>query len=86
VLGEFHIRKVPSRRTGGAYSLFEVATPPGSGPPHVQHREAEAFYVLEGEFEFLNGEEVPRARTLSSTCRRAPCTPTRTPEKASTGC
>jgi uncharacterized cupin superfamily protein len=27
---------------------------PGSGqPPHVQHRENEAFYVLEGDFEFL---------------------------------
>jgi quercetin dioxygenase-like cupin family protein len=54
VLGEFVTRKVPSRRTGGAYSLFEAATPPGAGPPpHVHHREDEAFYVLEGEYEFL---------------------------------
>jgi mannose-6-phosphate isomerase-like protein (cupin superfamily) len=54
LLGELLTRKVPSRRTGGAYSLFEVITHPGAGPPpHVQHREDEAIYVLEGEYEFL---------------------------------
>ncbi len=48
------IRKVGSKQTGGAYSLFEVAVRSGSGSqPHVQHREDECFYVLEGEFEFL---------------------------------
>jgi mannose-6-phosphate isomerase-like protein (cupin superfamily) len=47
--------KITGYRTGGAYSLFEVVTQPGSGPPpHVQHREDESFYVLEGEFEFLD--------------------------------
>jgi mannose-6-phosphate isomerase-like protein (cupin superfamily) len=46
--------KIASCKTAGAYSLFEVETPPGSGvPPHVQHREDEAFFVLEGEYEFL---------------------------------
>jgi quercetin dioxygenase-like cupin family protein len=54
VLGEAVTYKVSSRRTGGAYAMFEVATPPGAGPPpHVQHREDESFYVLEGEYEFL---------------------------------
>ena len=54
VLGELLTRMVPSQRTGGAYSLFEVVTQPGAGPPpHVQHREDEALYVLEGEYEFL---------------------------------
>ncbi len=48
-----------AERTGGAYSLFEAVSPPGGGPPpHVQHREDECFYVLEGEFEFLVGNEV----------------------------
>lgn len=61
VLGELLTYKVPSRRTGGAYSLFEVTTQPGAGPPpHVQHREDECFYVLDGEFEFLSGEETLR--------------------------
>ena len=54
VLGELVTYKVPSQRTGGAYALFEVATQPGAGlPPHVQHREDESFYVLQGEFEFV---------------------------------
>src|ERR671917_1168153 len=54
VLGELVTYKIISYQTGGAYSLFEVTTQPGSGPPpHVQHREDEALYVLEGEYEFL---------------------------------
>ncbi len=61
VLGELVTYKVPSQQTSGAYSLFEVTTQPGAGPPpHVQHREDESFYVLEGEYEFLSGEEILR--------------------------
>ena len=55
VLGELVTYKTTSEQTGGAYSLFEVTTQPGSGAlPHVQHREDESFYVLEGEYEFLD--------------------------------
>jgi mannose-6-phosphate isomerase-like protein (cupin superfamily) len=47
--------KVSSDQTGGAYSLFEVEVGPGGGEgPHIQHREDECFYVLEGRFEFLH--------------------------------
>ena len=54
VLGELVTYKVTSDQTSGAYSLFEVVSQPGGGPsPHVQHREDESFYVLEGEYEFL---------------------------------
>lgn len=54
VLDERLTYKVPSHQTGGAYALFEATTNPGAGPPpHVHHREDEAFYVLEGEYEFL---------------------------------
>jgi quercetin dioxygenase-like cupin family protein len=54
VMGELLTHKTPSHTTGGAYALFEVATPPGAGPPpHIHHREDESFYVLEGEYEFL---------------------------------
>ncbi len=57
VLGEVVTYKITSERTGGAYSLFEVVSEPGNGPPpHVQHREDEAFYVLEGEYEFLDDD------------------------------
>ena len=62
VLGELVRYKTTSEQTGGAYSLFEVATHPGAGPPpHVQHREDESFYVLRGEFEF-----VVEGRTISA--------------------
>jgi quercetin dioxygenase-like cupin family protein len=58
VLGELVTYKITSYQTGGAYSLFEVTAQPGAGPPpHVHHREDESFYVLEGEYEFLSGEE-----------------------------
>jgi quercetin dioxygenase-like cupin family protein len=61
VFGEHLIHKIPSQQTGGAYALFEVTTQPGGGPPpHVQHREDETFYVLEGQFELLSGEETQR--------------------------
>lgn len=46
--------KVSSEQTGGAYSLLEAAVSPGGGEgPHVQHREDECFYVLEGRFGFV---------------------------------
>lgn len=52
VMGEFLTRKIPGRRTGGAYSLFEVASPQGAGlSPHVNHR----------EYEFLIDEHPLRA-------------------------
>jgi quercetin dioxygenase-like cupin family protein len=43
--------------TQNAYSLVEVTTAPGAGtPPHVQKADDEAFYVLEGRYEFLHGD------------------------------
>ena len=55
IFGELVMCKITSHQTGGAYSLFEVVTQPGSGPPpHIHHREDEAFYVLEGQYEFLD--------------------------------
>jgi mannose-6-phosphate isomerase-like protein (cupin superfamily) len=43
--------------TGGTFCTYEVIVPPGGGPPpHVQEREDEAFYILEGEFEILVGD------------------------------
>jgi mannose-6-phosphate isomerase-like protein (cupin superfamily) len=66
VFGEMVTYKVTSYQTGGAYSLFEVETPPGGGPPlHVQHREDEAFWVLEGEYEFLGRDHSLRVASGS---------------------
>jgi len=54
--------------TGGSYCVFQVETPPGSGPPpHWHEREDEWFHVLEGRAEFLrNGEwvEVPEGSAV----------------------
>ena len=37
-------------QTDGGYFLVEAIVPPGGGPPfHIQTREEEAFYVLEGQ-------------------------------------
>ncbi len=62
VMGEIVTCKITSDQTSGAYSLFEITTQPGDGPPpHVQHWEDESFYVLEGEYEFLYGGRTIRA-------------------------
>lgn len=51
---QVYTRKVGGEQTGGAFSLFEVEVGPGGGEgPHVQHREDECFYVVEGRFEFV---------------------------------
>ena len=54
VLGSFTAIKVTGRETDGAYAMWEDTVPPGGGPPpHVHGREAEDFYVLEGELEII---------------------------------
>jgi len=60
--GELYTSKVVSEDTGGAFALAEAITPPEGGPPpHVHHREDEAFYVLEGELEFMTEDGTIRA-------------------------
>jgi quercetin dioxygenase-like cupin family protein len=55
--------KAVSEETGGEYSLYELTVPPQLGaPPHIHHRETEAYYVLDGEVEFLRGEHTVTAR------------------------
>ena len=46
--------------TSGNYFLMEARVPPGGGPPpHVQTREDEGFYILEGNVTFwLEGREI----------------------------
>ena len=64
--------------TDGGYYLVDAIIPPGGGPPfHIQTREEEAFYVLEGELSFYgdDGEivagpgtylNIPKARSTVS--------------------
>jgi quercetin dioxygenase-like cupin family protein len=50
-------------QTDNAFFAFEATEPPGGGPPlHIQTREEEFFFVLEGEFTFwLDGHVVKRS-------------------------
>jgi len=47
--------------TNGTFSILEDRIYPGGGPPpHIQTREFEGFYILEGELDFnLDGQKVP---------------------------
>jgi hypothetical protein len=39
-------------QTGGAFTMVEIVTPPGGGPPpHCHTNEDEWFYILEGRIE-----------------------------------
>lgn len=52
---DLHTFKVVGEDTGGAFSLSELTAHPGFGPPpHIHRREDESYYVLEGEFEFMD--------------------------------
>jgi len=62
VFGSVMIYKATAEDTGGAYSLALEITPPHAGLPlHVHHREDEAMYILEGEYEIQCGDQVIRA-------------------------
>jgi quercetin dioxygenase-like cupin family protein len=56
VVGDIMRVLATSRQTGGAYEVFEMEGPEGSGPPPHAHPWAEAYVVLEGEADvFLDG-------------------------------
>jgi quercetin dioxygenase-like cupin family protein len=54
--------KATSEMTGGTLSFLEASVPPGSGPPAHTHNDAdEAYYILNGTFEVLDGERLIEA-------------------------
>jgi mannose-6-phosphate isomerase-like protein (cupin superfamily) len=62
VMGAAMTYKVTADDTGGAYSLAIETTPAHGGLPlHVHHREDEAMYILEGEYEIQCGDQVIQA-------------------------
>jgi mannose-6-phosphate isomerase-like protein (cupin superfamily) len=62
VTDELMTLKASGEDTGGAYSLADLVVPPQGGPPpHIHHREDEAFWVFEGELEVSVGESRFRA-------------------------
>ncbi|MEP9366739.1 cupin domain-containing protein [Xanthobacter sp. VNH20] len=61
LLGTIVTFKGIAAQTEGNYSLVEAATAPGAfTPPHVHSEDAEAFYVLEGEYEIFRDGETTR--------------------------
>jgi mannose-6-phosphate isomerase-like protein (cupin superfamily) len=57
--GDHYTFLVTGEETGGAYFAMEALVPPDGGPPpHIHTREDETFYLLEGQIEFLLGEEL----------------------------
>lgn len=55
--GDSLVWKAGEAATDGHWSLHERTAPPGArSTPHTHHELVEAFYVLEGDFEFVLGE------------------------------
>jgi quercetin dioxygenase-like cupin family protein len=53
--------KLTSVESDGELTVIEDVIEPGAGPPlHVHERENETYYVLDGEFEFVCGDDVVR--------------------------
>jgi mannose-6-phosphate isomerase-like protein (cupin superfamily) len=64
---DLYVPKLLAEDTGGSLSLFEVTAAPESPPlPHMHHREDETYYVLDGEFEFMDNDRTFRAGAGSS--------------------
>lgn len=53
ILGMTHVNKVLPGDTRGAFTIIEIIIPPGLGAPmHRHQRDAECFYMLDGELTF----------------------------------
>ncbi|MGI5397391.1 cupin domain-containing protein [Streptomyces sp. CA-251251] len=56
--GDEYVIKVNSNDTSGSLGFVVATVPPGSGPiAHLHRHSDEAFYLLHGELEFLDGDE-----------------------------
>jgi mannose-6-phosphate isomerase-like protein (cupin superfamily) len=67
VVGDRVICRVAGASTNATYSIVEVQSPPGGGPPfHIHQQEDELFLVVEGEFEICIGDRTIRALSGSA--------------------
>jgi quercetin dioxygenase-like cupin family protein len=60
MLGDILSIYLSKNKTNGTFSILDDKVYPGGGPPpHIQTREFEAFYILEGELDFnIDGKKV----------------------------
>jgi quercetin dioxygenase-like cupin family protein len=57
VSGDEYTMKATKARTAGSLAFIEAIVPPGGGPiAHAHANEDEAYYILDGELEFLDGD------------------------------
>ncbi len=60
--GDLTTVKISAAQTNDSLGVLETTVLPGGGPiAHAHGREDEAFYVLNGDFEFLNGDQTLKA-------------------------
>ena len=72
VLGELVNIKLTGNETNGNFTVAEITSPPGGGPPpHLHRKMGELFYVLEGEYEFGVADRVERV-TVGATIYAPP--------------
>ena len=58
IVGDINTILASKEDTGGTYSFIEAKVFPGGGPiPHIQTREHEGFYVVEGQIIFNVDEQ-----------------------------
>lgn len=63
VFGDIYTVKATGSETHGGFSVVEATVPSGNGPvAHVHNASDEAFYLLSGELEFLDGDRTFIAR------------------------
>ena len=78
VSGDIYVIKAAKGDTGGSLSFIEAVIPPGSGPiAHAHAAEDEAFFLLDGELEFLDGDRTGRSRSGTSSYAHSFYQPTR---------
>jgi mannose-6-phosphate isomerase-like protein (cupin superfamily) len=64
VSGDVYTIKAAAGTTNGSLGVAEATVPPGGGPvAHVHTKTDEAFYILSGELEILDGARKFTART-----------------------
>ncbi|MDR7276492.1 cupin domain-containing protein [Catenuloplanes atrovinosus] len=57
VSGDIYTIKATRHDTNGSLALIDAVVPPGGGPiAHAHTDEDEAFFLLDGELEFLDGD------------------------------
>ncbi|MFJ3224491.1 cupin domain-containing protein [Streptomyces sp. NPDC086783] len=58
IVGDTYTLKVGGPETDGALTFVEATVPAGAGAfPHVHGKHQEAFYLISGELEFVNGDD-----------------------------